>query len=358
MKVALFRDLPTERWWSMERYADELTTALRQIGCDVHPFAAARPLPQLRGTANALANYVWRSVVYPLAACSQQCEVNHIVDHSYAHLIHALDARRTVVTCHDIAPLALDERGRGISRYLWDRSFRAMLRAECIVADSAHTRAEILQHSDYPAERIHVAPLGVSPEFFEPLDVSDLRAQHHLASQYVVLHVGSCAPRKNVALILRALAELRELPIRFVQIGGRFGSDDATLIESLGLSDLITQITSVSETDLGRWYRAADVFVLPSLYEGFGLPVLEAMASGTPVICANATSLPEVAGDAALLIDPHDSHALSSALRLVLTDPARAADLRQRGFERARMFTWERTARETLAVYERVESEC
>ena len=82
------------------------------------------------------------------------------------------------------------------------------------------------------------------------------------------------------------------------------------------------------------------------------------MASGTPVICANATSLPEVAGDAALLIDPHDSHALSSALRLVLTDPARAADLRQRGFERARMFTWERTARETLAVYERVESEC
>src|SRR5436190_22402255 len=138
MKVTLFRDLPTEGWPSMERYADELTAALHRLGCAAQPFVAARPVPQVRGRIGALANYAWRMSVYPLVARTRQGDVNHILDHSYAHLIHALDARRTIVTCHDIAPLVLDQRAQGLSRRLCDHSCHAMLQAAHTLADPTH----------------------------------------------------------------------------------------------------------------------------------------------------------------------------------------------------------------------------
>ena len=356
MKVTLFRDLPTERWWSMERYADELTRALRQIGCDARSYLAARPLPQLRGAPSTLANYAWRSTIYPLAARVHQGDINHIADHSYAHLIYALDARRTVVTCHDLAPLALNE-GRGIGRRLWLRSFRAMQRAAHIIADSGFTRAEILRYSNYPAERITVVPLAVSAEFFEPVTDADahaLRERYRLSDRRVVLHVGSCAPRKNIETLLQTFAALRDPKIALTQIGGSFTAPQLAQIETLGLRDRVRQIQRVAEAELRAWYRAADVVVLPSLYEGFGLPVLEAMASSAPVICANVSSLSEVAGDAAILIDPREPAKLAEAIRSVLDNATLAAAFCARGLVCARQFTWERTARATLAVYQKV----
>jgi len=338
----------------MERYADELERALVQMGCAARAYVAARPLPQLRGALNTVANYAWRSTIYLLAARSQQGDVNHIVDHSYAHLIHALDARRTVVTCHDLAPLALNE-GHGIGRRLWDYSFRTMQRAARIITDSEFTRAEILRHSDYPAARITVVPLAVGAEFFEPVtdaDVRALRERFHLQERRVILHVGSCAPRKNIELIFRALDQLRDLDALLVQVGGRFTQTQLALIESLGLRAV--QTAPVFGYALRVWYHTADVFVFPSIYEGFGIPVIEAMACGVPVICANASALPEVAGDAAILIDPREPAPLAEAIRSVLDDATLAADLRERGSARAHQFTWERTARASLAVYQKV----
>lgn len=351
MNVTLFRDLPTEQWWSMERYADELTRALQHLGCAARGYVAVRPFARLRGAPNTLANYAWRSLVYPLAARWQQGDVNHIVDHSYAHLLHALDASRTVVTCHDLAPRARNE-GRGLGRWLWERSFRAMLRAAYIIADSEFTRAEILRYAHYPAERIVVVPLAVSAEFFEPVAESDIRAlreRFQLQDRRVVLHVGSCAPRKNVELILRALASF-EREVVFVQVGGVFTPSQRALIEPLRCR--VVQVAPAFGYALRVWYRAADVFVFPSTYEGFGMPVLEAMAAGVPVICVRASSLPEVAGDAALLVNPREVGEMANALTRVLTDDALRDELRARGLARARQFTWERTARETLAVYE------
>jgi glycosyltransferase involved in cell wall biosynthesis len=354
MKVTLFRDLPTEGWPSMERYADELTAALRELGCAAQPFVAARPLPQVRGRIGALANYAWRTSVYPFIARTRQGDVNHILDHSYAHLIYALDARRTIVTCHDIAPLALDQRGQGLSRRLWDYSFQAMIQAAHILTDSAHTRSEILRRTNYPAQRITVAPLGVSASFFNPLSKSEaenLRKRHQLGERPVVLHVGSCQPRKNVEVIFQALAQLLDLDPILVQVGGQFSPRQVTLIASLDLHSRIKQIGAVSEDELHAWYQATNVLVFPSLYEGFGLPVLEAMASGTPVVCANTSSLPEVAGEAALLIDPHDSQALANAIRTAVTDSTLRRSLIEKGIARSREFTWEQTARRTLQVY-------
>lgn len=360
MKVTLFRDLPTEGWPSMERYADELASALQQLGCEVNPFVIARPLPQMRGVPGTMANYVWRFFIYPMAARTQRRQLNHIIDHSYSHLIDALDPRRTVITCHDIAPLVLDLHGRGLSHRLWQRSFRALSRAAHIIADSTHTRDEIVHHSSYPAERISVVPLAVSTAFFEsvaPTKLQTLREQYHLVGHHLILHVGSCQPRKNIEVIVNAMTKLLDLNFVFVQVGGQFTKSQLSLIESLNLHRKVLQIASVPEDVLKSWYQLADVFVFPSLYEGFGLPILEAMACGVPVICANSTSLPEVAGDAAWQIDPLDPAAVAQAILTVITDLTRAETMRQRGLEQARTFSWERTACETLSVYNRVLSQ-
>lgn len=354
MRVTLFRDLPSERWHSMERYADELARCLPDLGCEVESFAPTRLVPNLRGAPDTLLNYAWRSVVYPSAARAYQGDVNHIVDHSYAHLVKSLDANKTVVTCHDIAPRALDQ-GGGIARRFWDESFRAMLSAARIIADSTFTRDEILRHADYPKARIHVVPLGVSREFFDP--ISDAykcakRERFNFDSRRILLHVGSCEPRKNVELILRALKELAGTEVMFVQIGGRFTQAQSKLINELGLLERVLQIAPTFGKDLATWYSLADVFVFPSHYEGFGMPVVEAMASGVPVICAKTSSLPEVAGDAALFVDADGSSQLAHAVRRILNEPTLASNLVAQGRQRAAQFTWEGTAHETLAVYE------
>jgi glycosyltransferase involved in cell wall biosynthesis len=357
MNVTLFRDLPTEHWLSMERYADELATALPALGCNVQSYAPRRPLPNRDGRVGTLLNYAWRSLAYPLAARAQQCDINHIIDHSYAHLVNALDASRTVVTCHDIAPLVFDPPGQGISHRLWQRSLRAMRRAAHIIADSTHTRNDLIQRLDYPPQQISVVPLGVSDRLFTPAapaDIQTLREKSGLSDCRLVVHIGSCLPRKNLELIIRALPSWRGEKVMFAQIGGQFTASQRDLIATLDTGSYIRQVPRASDYELNLWYQAADVFVFPSLYEGFGMPVVEAMASGTPVVCADATSLPEVAGDAALLHDPADAAQLAEAVRTVLNDFGLANDLRERGRKRARLFTWERTARETLAVYQQV----
>ncbi len=356
MNVTLFRDLPTEQWWSMERYADELTRALQSIGCAARGYVAARPFPRLRGAANTLANYAWRTTIYPLAVCARQGDVNHIVDHSYAHLIDTLDPRRTIVTCHDLAPRALNE-GRGLGRWLWERSFRAMRRAAGLIADSEFTRAEILRYSNYPAERIAVVPLAVGAEFFEPVletDVRALRERYRLSGRRVILHVGSCAPRKNIELILSAMSQL---DATFVQVGGAFTKDQRALLSNLDLQARVIQAPAAFGYALRVWYHSADIFVFPSTYEGFGMPLLEAMAAGVPSVCAHTSSLPEVAGDAAIWVEPYDAAQLAQAITRVLNDAPTANALRERGRARARQFTWERTARATLAVYQQVADE-
>ena len=126
------------------------------------------------------------------------------------------------------------------------------------------------------------------------------------------------------------------------------------LIQDLSLEDNVTFINHPTEEDLVAFYNVADLFVFPSIYEGFGLPPLEAMACGTPVVCSNAASLPEVVGDAAITFDPYDTAAIAGAMQRVLEDPELAAELRQKGLARASQFTWERTARETIAVYQKV----
>jgi glycosyltransferase involved in cell wall biosynthesis len=176
----------------------------------------------------------------------------------------------------------------------------------------------------------------------------------HLDQRPYALFVGTLEPRKNVPLLLEAFALVRrQLDVQLLVVGGRGWLDEPIFAAHArsGLGDAVRFLGNLGQDDLAALYSHAGAFVLPSLYEGFGLPVLEAMACGAPVICSNAGPLPEVAGDAAVLLSPLEPAEWAEAIVSVLTDPQVAVALRQKGFERAAAFSWTRTALATRDVY-------
>ncbi len=370
MQVTLFRVLPEECKRSMERYADALAAALEGLGDDAPAVRQVRlPAPESQRIAGAPA---WRRagvlarryLRYPLYARTCQGQLNHVVDHGYGDLVWFLDENRTIVTCHDLVLLRDDLRkAAGYPRGALLRFRRwclpGMLRAARIIADSEATRQHLAQATDYPAERIRVVPLGIEPHFRPVEDAARLegvRQRFRLPARALVLHTGSSEFYKNVEGVLRVVAELHRngLEVHLVKVGAALTSAQRGLARSLGVADALTCTGAVSEEELVALYTLADVLLFPSLHEGFGLPVLEAMACGTPVVCSRAPALVEVAGDAALLAEARDYRGLAQQVARALVDGHLRDELVRRGRARAAQFTWERTARLTWQVYEEV----
>lgn len=229
---------------------------------------------------------------------------------------------------------------------------------------SEHSKADIVRHYGVRPEAVDVVYLAVDHAVFRPAtDAADPRAfreRHGLPADYL-LYPANTWPHKNHARLLEALALLRDrdrLSCPLVLTGARKRGDDdlSRTVDRLGLGKQVFRLDYVPTADLARCYQAAGATVFPSLHEGFGLPVVEAMASGCPVACSNTTSVGEVAGGAAELFDPASVEAIAEAIRRVATDSARRAGLRRAGLARAAEFTWGRTARETLECYARVEA--
>jgi glycosyltransferase involved in cell wall biosynthesis len=214
---------------------------------------------------------------------------------------------------------------------------------------------------DVEPNRVAVVYGGVDSGFHPIEDEATLQAarvKYGLFSPFI-LYVGTIEPRKNLGRLLRAYTRLRakyKTPHRLVVAGGLgwLYQDVLREIDELASEHEVIFLGRVPDEDLPTLYSLADVFAFPSLYEGFGLPPLEAMACGVPVVCSNTSSLPEVVGDAGILVSPYDIDALSEAIAGLLEDPARRSELAARGRERARLFTWERSARQLLAIYKRV----
>lgn len=355
MRVHLFADSPWENWPSMDRYARSLFRALGQVApeVDFRLLVPPDPPPGLGGRLFVL----WRMLAYPLWARYHPADVYHVLDHSYGHLLFALDESRTAVTVHDIAPFLFPGRRWGLSYLAWEAAWRGAQRAAQWIAISDFTRSELTARAGQSAPRLSRIYYGVESHF-RPLSTSERalwRVEWGAGDSSIVLHIGHCQPRKNVEGLLSALALLTRqgLDFQFFQVGGTFTSSQQRLVESLGLKERVRQIKRISKDEkLVGLYNIADVLVLPSLYEGFGFPVLEAMACGTPVVASNVASLPEVVGDAGLLVDPRNPQAIADAIIRVLSNSALATELRRRGLERAKMFTWERAARETMKVYQ------
>jgi glycosyltransferase involved in cell wall biosynthesis len=270
--------------------------------------------------------------------------------------LHGRFAR--VVTIHDLIYKLHPDAHEGV-RTLGMRVLvpLAARRSQRVIAVSRSTRDDLVRHLGVPAGKIDVVPQGLgTPPRVQPLPEAELRRRHALGARPVVLSVSAKRPHKNLGRLLEAAALLPADRRPVVVVPGYPTWHEAELREragALGLDDDVRFLDWVGQEELEGLYALAACFVFPSLYEGFGLPVLEAMRRGVPVACSDRSSLPEVAGEAALLFDPESPRAIAGAIEALLTDGALAERLRAAGRDRAVAFTWEATARGVLASYER-----
>jgi glycosyltransferase involved in cell wall biosynthesis len=272
-----------------------------------------------------------------------------------------------VATIHDLSfehlPETFKRRSRAQLRLTVRRTAR---RATQLIAPSEFTRRDLIETYHISPHRISVIPLAASPQFrpvTEPGEVERVKRLYHIEGDYV-LAVGSIQPRKNLVRLVEAYSLLRRRRGRFklpqlVLVGKKAWLYGETLrrVEERGVADSVLLTGYVSEADLPALYTGALCFAYPSIFEGFGLPPLEAMSCGTPVLTGDRTSLPEVVGDAALRVDPYDAGAIADALIRLVGDEALRADLSARGLHRARQFDWRETARMTLEVYRKAMEE-
>jgi len=280
--------------------------------------------------------------------------------HAPVNVAPLLAAVPVVVTIHDLIFLVLPDRYLPAKRRYLETFTRLTMRvARHVIADSEHTRRDVIRLLGVPPGRVTAVPLGVS-EHFRPPDAAALeefRARHGLPERYL-LYLGTLEPRKNLTTLLRAYARLRrrglDWPLVLAGPKGWLYEDIFRTIDALRLAEHVRLPGYVAYEEQPLWYGGATVFVYPSTYEGFGLPVLEAMACGTPVVTSTASSLPEAAGDAALLVECRDEEALAQAIERLAGDAALRADVVRRGGVRAVQFPWSRTAAETVRVYARV----
>ncbi len=284
--------------------------------------------------------------------------------HSPDFVLPPLRKARGILTVHDLAFLLRPDCADGkLSAYLEDVVPRSVRRADFVIADSENTRNDVVVLLGVPPERIEVVPGGVEDRFHpvaDPASLARARSLLRVGDVPFILAVGVLEPRKNLNRLMDAFAILKsggKLPDhKLVLAGSRGWLVDGILRhhDESPVRDDILLPGFVPDDLLPAAYSAADVLAFPSLYEGFGLPILEAMACGTPVVSSRTSCLPEVAEGAALLADPENTDALAVALELALTDDALRADLRAKGLERAADYTWEKAARKLLNVYCRV----
>jgi glycosyltransferase involved in cell wall biosynthesis len=330
--------------------ADDIAAALRAFGLDgLEPVSLPLPRPVLYDAWHLVGRPGLRGVA------RRRGELD--VVHAPSVAVPPKGRYRLVVTVHDAAPLLFPEtyppRGRRFHR----RGIAAAARrADLVITVSQAAADEIEEHTDIPAERVRVVRNGVDLTEASDDDVVAARVAFDLGERPYVLWLGSLEPRKNVGVLVEAFARwaaTSDVPHQLVLAGpsGWVEDRDAVLAPARRLGDRVRTIGRVGDDHLRGLYRGADIFVLPSRHEGFGIPVLEAMAQGTPVLASDIPALREVAGDAARLITPADPDAWASALDDLLHDRDRHADLGEAGRRRAELFSWERCATETVEVY-------
>jgi glycosyltransferase involved in cell wall biosynthesis len=315
-----------------------------------------RPVP----VTDRLLNIIWHRLRLPLPAelLTGPVDVFHSPDFTLPPLARA----RSLLTVHDLSFLRHPESAHPAQRaYLVRTVPRSVARADHILADSQNTKDDLVELLGVPPNRVTVVYPGVEPRFRRVTDpdvLAGVRARYRLPDRFI-LHVGTLQPRKNLVRLVEALERLHEAScqpaLHLVLIGakGWLCEEIFEAIARPGVAERVIVPGFVDDADLPAIYSLAGLFVFPSLYEGFGLPVLEAMACGCPVVCSNASSLPEVAGDAALLVPPTDVDALTEAMARMLSDAGLRSRLVEAGYAQARRFTWEAAARQTWELYRR-----
>jgi glycosyltransferase involved in cell wall biosynthesis len=370
MRLVLDARTATDHFPGIGRYVANLTQAtVPLLGEDEQLVLLHDPTQPSSWDPTLLARKRVQVVDVPLSPFSlgQQWSVPRLLHHLGADVYHSpyylmpyCPGVPVVVTVYDLIPLLFPRLASTAARLLFRSTMALALRtAFHVIAISEATRRDLRAFFRVSPQKVTTIPLAVAPNFRPPppTEVERVRRKYDLPNDYV-LYLGINKPHKNLVRLVEAWGQIRDSQstIRNSQlvIAGVWDSrypESQQRATVLGLDNAIHFLGPVAEEDLTALYGGAVLFAFPSQCEGFGLPVLEAMACGTPVACANISSLPEVGGDAVLYFDPADVKAIAEALRQAVADPDLRAELRERGLARVAQFSWERTAQETLHLY-------
>lgn len=351
MEIDYINGLKTNEIFGMSKYQKEIHERL--VDLKLNPIEY--PMISKKRIINDAVKYL----VYPFIVRSKvrKKNIKHVTSQDLAYLLKLVKLEKTIVTCFDLIPWVYDNEQLPTSKL----KMQGLKKADRIITISEYSKKDIVKHLGYPENKISIVYPAVDHDiYYVKRDREIIKKLGVLDTHKVILYVGSEQPRKNVPFLLKAISKLKKrIPeIKLLKIGNSQvpGAREKLfeLIETLGLQEEVIFVGYVSENDITKYYNAADLFVYPSLYEGFGMPPLEAMACGTPVVTSNVTSLPEVVADSAITIDPHDIDAFVDAMYNVLTDEKLRETMISKGLKRAQLFNWERSAEEMRRIYEQL----
>lgn len=379
-RVAVICDLLEEKWPSMDLVGEMLFKYLQTDHSD--SIAATRICPSMRRRLTLVRNgagslfnadrFLNRFWDYPqwLRRRREEFDLFHVVDHSYGQLVHQLPSHRTVVTCHDLDAFrcilkSQDGHRSSLFKMMQEYVLAGFCKAGRVACVSRATRDELLNYGLFPPERVVVVPNGVHPVFGQDPDpYADAEVARSLgprsANAVDILHVGSTIPRKRIDVLLRIVAVVREefKEARLIRVGGDFTAAQRDLVRQLDLGESIIVLPFMQRAVLAAVYRRAAVLLLPSESEGFGLPVVEAMASGTPVVASDLPALREVGGEAATYCRVADVPSWSASCLELLYERREQRDQwsarRAAGIARAANYSWAEYTRRMVAMYHEV----
>ncbi|MDJ0755168.1 MAG: glycosyltransferase family 1 protein [Ardenticatenaceae bacterium] len=302
-------------------------------------------------TRHPATRILWEQLVWPALASRRQIDLLH----SMAFVSPVFTSIPTIVTVYDLSFLRYPQAfPRLQQRYLATQTRRSCQTAARVLAISQSGREDIHREFGVPLERIDVIYPGLGTRFQPPAEAS-LAAfkERYRPPERFILHVGTLQPRKNLSTLLQAVDLLDDPDLHVVLVGGKGWLYDELFaqVNRLGLSHRVHFQGYVPDEDLPCWYGAAELLAFPSIYEGFGMPIIQAMACGTPVVASNASAMPEAAGEAAVLVDPFDVEAFAEGMVSVLNNRAQAATMRAAGLRQAAKFTWAAAGQATGASY-------
>ncbi len=365
MRVAISRTMSE---FSLDIYTNNLVAGLKKVRPEWEIIELV-PRSFDRGSSSLtlrVQKYYERFWNYPQIVRQQVADIFHIVEPCDGHIAYWLKKSGVpiVVTCHDLANYFFPDNLQGsvqlpiVSKRAWMYSVNGMQNADHIISVSTATAEDTTEILKISPTHITVIPNAVEA-IFQTLPTTEsmvFRQQQEISAETLcLLNVGSNHPRKNIDTILQAIAILKDkqLPISFWKAGADFTATQQQFIQDRGLESSIRHFGKPDKSTLVRLYNAADILVAPSLYEGFGITLLEAMACGTPAITSNASAMPEVVGDAGVLVAPTSADEIAAAAIRLYHEPQFYQQLVERGLERVKTFTWESNAELVAQVYER-----
>lgn len=358
LQVSLFGPMLSNSWASpsMERYATSLRNSLISEAVNVHLL-----LPKAPWYTKFLPSYnrfqFERFSYYPRLARQQISPVNHITDHSYGQISKSLPFDKTVITCHDLIPLQYEKDPFALAKF--KESISYLKKVAMVVADSEKTSKDIIEKVNVDQDRIKVVYAGVDDTFgkLPKAEIDQYKANLKVPDVPLLLHIGNNLPYKNIENLLKSLSILKSLSqeFLFLKVGSEFTNEQKKLINELKIGERIRYLGFLPEKDLNSVYNAIDILVYPSLVEGFGFPVIEALKVGKSVVVSKDTSLEEIAGNVGHYVNPLNPESIADEINkaINLTREKKEA-IEKSALSRSNLFTWQKTARELIVIYKKL----